>query len=129
MKEHIDFVITHLAASVPEGVPLEWQGRPLASGPLLLELDPDAPPGRGSLNYADRHVEADFPVTLQFPELQETLSGLGVDATFTRPVQAVLHSTGPIAADHGFQFTGVCRIFAHPLFDSQSSAARVLPGH
>ena len=35
------FTVTRLSATVPEGVPITWRGRELASGPLTIELPRD----------------------------------------------------------------------------------------
>ena len=127
----IAFQVVALAASIPEGVPMEWQGRELASGPLTIELDESSQGegNRGLLNYAQRRAQADFRVRIAFPELASTLEGLGVDSTFTQPVQAVLHSEGEILEDHGFALSGRCELRPHELFTPDETEAAVLPGH
>ena len=89
-NDSIGFRIVALAASVPEGIPMEWQGRELASGPLTIELDESSQgeENRGLLDYARRRAQADFRVRITFPELTSALEDLGVD-----PAYAALGST------------------------------------
>ena len=130
-QDCVKFRITGLAAAVPEGVPVVWQGRELASGPLTIELDDEAA-GKGNhgvLDYARGRAQAEFHVRLQFPELAGLLEDLGVDSELTRPVRAVLRSEGEILDDHGFALSGGCELLPHELFRSERAAAAVLPGH
>ena len=129
-RDQIAFRITRLAAGVPEGVPLEWQGRHIDSGPLILELDDEAPAegNRGTLDYPRRRAHAEFHVRLRFPELAGALEDLGVDSAFTRPVRAVLCSEGEILEDHSFLLSGRCELEPHDLFPQEETAASVLPG-
>ena len=75
----IGFRVIALEASVPEGIPMEWQGRVLACGPLTVELD-ESSQGEGNeglLDYARRRAQADFRVRITFPELTSALEILG----------------------------------------------------
>jgi hypothetical protein len=129
-RERIDFRVTGMTASVPDGVPVEWQGRELWSGPLTMELEEGAAPeSHGVLDYEQRRAEATFHVRLAFPELAGTLEELGVDRALTQPVRAVLRSAGEILADHSFALSGRCALEPHELFSGESAAAAVLPGH
>lgn len=124
----VNFRVTHLEAVVPDGVPIEWQGSQLDSGPLQIELDDVRSGNRGTLDYSQRRAQADFNVCLRFPVLAGMLQDLGVDPSLTKPVRAVLHSTGEILENHGFAFEGSCDLAAHDLFSTGNAAAAVLPG-
>src|SRR5262245_6283041 len=81
-RDRVNFEIVELSASVPEGVPWEWQGREHPSGPLFLELDGDSPSksgNRGVLDYARGKAKAEFRVRLSFPELADLVEDLGAD--------------------------------------------------
>ncbi|MHC4816452.1 MAG: hypothetical protein ACYTF8_00130 [Planctomycetota bacterium] len=124
----IQFRVTELSASVPESVPLEWQGKPLSSGQLTIELDETAT-SRGELDYSTGRAAAEFHVRLKFPELAEILEDLGVDPSLTAPVRAVVRSEGEIRDDHRLALNGRCELRPHELFPPEESAASVLPGH
>jgi hypothetical protein len=130
MDNEVRFRVTHLSATVPEGVPITWRGREFASGPLAVELI-DGPGGRanrGVLDYASRRARAEFHVRVSFPEFAELLESLGVDASLTRPVEAVLHSEGDILEDHSFALSGACDLQPHALLPAETTTAGVLPG-
>lgn len=129
-NDSIGFRIVALAASVPEGIPMEWQGRELASGPLTIELDESSQGegNRGLLDYAQRRAQADFRVRITFPELTSVLEDLGLDHALTQPVHAVLHSEGEILKDHSFALSGRCELRPHELFLPDETQAAVLPG-
>jgi len=126
MLQTIPFQVTRLAATVPGGVPLEFQGQTYDSGPLQLTLQPNQL-SHGQLDYQSRQARAEFHVQLSFPAFASTLRALGVDESLAQPVEADLHSAGPIQPDHGFALQGECRLHPHALFDS-SAAAQILPG-
>jgi hypothetical protein len=123
-----NFQVTRLQATVPDGVPLEYQGRRFSSGPLTIELDVENP-SCGFLDYSCRRAKAEFHVRMQFSEFAETLLGLGADISFTNPVRATLHSQGDILDDHSFYLSGPCELLPHELFRPNEAAATVLPGH
>lgn len=125
--DRIDFRVSRLNATVPEGVPIRWQGKDIASGPLAIELD-SARESRGALDYSSGRAAAEFHVRLSFPELASLLEDAGVDPELTRPVFAVLRSAGDILPDHSFALSGVCRLSPHELFPPNESRACVLPG-
>lgn len=125
--DRIDFRVSRLSATVPEGVPVRWQGKEFPSGPLAIELD-GAAESRGALDYSSSRAAAEFHVRLSFPQLASLLEDAGVDPELTRPVGAVLRSEGDILPDHSFALAGVCRLSAHELFPPDDSRARVLPG-
>jgi len=127
-QQRVVFQVTEMAAGVPDGVPVQWQGREIPSGPLTIELEPDAG-NQGLLDYGRRRAEATFHVRLAFPELAGMLNGLGVDPALTEPVRAVLRSEGEILEDHGFALSGRCELGPHEMFSGTSAGARVLPGH
>ena len=128
-QDILSFQVSKLSAHVPEGVPLQWQGKTFNSGPLIIELDQSATDGsRGTLDYLRRRATAEFHVLLKFPEFANLLESLSVDAKFTEPIRAVLRSEGDILEDHSFQFTGPTTVSAHPLFDEDEAIASVMPG-
>ncbi len=131
MDEHLlKFRITNLAASMPEGVTIKWQGKEYDSGPLTIRLDESAAntANQGSLDYSRRHAQAEFHVRLEFAELASVLEAVGLDAELTRPVCAVLHSEGEILDDHSFALSGRCDLGPHALLPSEETMASVLPG-
>jgi hypothetical protein len=124
------FTVTHLEATVPDGVPITWRGRQFASGPLAIELaasDEDTA-NQGVLDYGSRRARAEFRVRLSFPEFAGLLEDLGVDASLTRPVEAVLRSEGAILDDHSFALSGACDLEPHRLLPGEATGAEVLPG-
>ena len=129
-RNRLAFRVSHLFATVPDGVPLRWQGEPLRSGPLTIERAPDANDrSRGVMDYESGRATVAFHVLLRFPELVAALEGLGVDPALARPVRAVLRSEGPIEDDHRLRLSGRCELLPHELFRPDESAASVLPGH
>ncbi|HYM12881.1 MAG TPA: hypothetical protein VEU62_19235 [Bryobacterales bacterium] len=129
--ERIPFRITRLAAAAPEGVVVEWQGRELHSGPLVIDLDESPAPGanEGVLDYSQRRAEAEFHVLLRFPDFARMLRDLGADAALAEPVRAVLRSEGEILGDHGFALSGRCELRPHALFAPGETSAAVLAGY
>ncbi len=127
--DSVTFQVSKLAANVPEGVSIEWQGSEFNSGPLTIELDEDGRRSVGMLDYSRRRAQAEFHVRLGFPELASELESLGVDPELTQPVRAVLHSEGEILGDHGFAFSGPCELAPHEILSSAETVASVLPGH
>lgn len=126
MLSAIPFQVTRMAAHVPTGVPLEWQGQTYPSGPLVLELDLDYH-SHCRLDYGAWRAAAEFHVKLSFPEFAQTLRELGVDGSLAEPILATLCSEGAILPDHSFALSGVCRLAAHSLFGGDT-AASILPG-
>jgi hypothetical protein len=135
------FKVTHLAATVPDGVPITWRGREFASGPLDIELadgdeatanhgalDDEIPANHGVLDYASRRARALFHVRLSFPEFAGLLDELGVDGSLTRPVEAMLRSEGDILDDHSFALSGACELTPHGHLPRDATSADVLPG-
>ena len=131
MKDQVAFRIVDLAATVPEGVPIEWEGREFSSGPLMIELDDTPAPGgnEGVLDYNRRRARAEFHVRLRFPEWAAVLEVLGVDPALTQPARAVLRSEGEILEDHSFFLSGPCELRPHELLPADQTRAAVLPGH
>jgi hypothetical protein len=127
--ERMPFQVTALQASVPEGVPIEWMGKELPSGPLLMVLrdGPGVEKSRGELDYARRHARAEFHVRVEMPELVDLLQTLDVDPGLTQPVYAVVRSEGSILDDHSFNLVGTCLVAQHRLLDGIE--ASLLPGH
>ena len=83
MKNQVAFRVVNLAAAVSGGIPIEWQGREFASGPLIMALDPESEPGSGLLDYQERRARAEFRVLMHFPELARMLEEFGADAEFS----------------------------------------------
>jgi hypothetical protein len=127
MQDQISFRVTSLAAVAADGVPVSWQGREFASGPLLIDLDPEAEPSCGLLDYPSRRARAEFHVQMRFPELAQTLEELGAAPEFTKPLRAVIRSEGPIREDHSFVLSGAASVADHTLVDDRVRAG-VLPG-
>ncbi len=125
----VTFRVSKLAACVPEGVPIEWQGQQFNSGPLTIALDENGRGSAGTLDYPRRHAEAEFHVRLDFPELADMLESLGVDPELRQPVRALLRAEGEILDDHGLAFSGRCELAPHELLSSAETVASVLPGH
>jgi len=126
-RSRLPFRVTGLRATVPDGVPVRWQGRELDSGPLTIELEDD-PGNQGVLDYHRRNARATFHVRMGFPELAASLAALGVDPALTAPVRGVLRSEGDILDDHSFALSGPCELLPHELAGDRT-AASVLPGH
>jgi len=125
-SNRIAFQVTDLAARVPEGVPIRWQGADLKSGPLKIELDG---PSRGVFDYDAGRAQVKFHVLFSFPALTDELRGLGVDEELLRPVRAVMRSEGPIRDDHRLALSGHAELEPHGLFPAGESAASMLDGH
>ena len=127
----VRFRVTRLEAEVPEGVPIQWQGRTFSSGPLQVELDEEAPPdaSQGTLNYDRRRAEAAFHVRLKFPGFTALVEDLGLDPALGEPLRGVLASQGDILDDHSFALSGRCELQPHALFEKAPLNAAVLPGH
>jgi hypothetical protein len=127
-SDRILFRVAALNAMVPEGVPIQWMGQEIPSGPLTIELD-DGPTGkesRGELDYVQHRAQAEFHVRIRMSELTDVLSAVGVDPQLTRPVRAVVCSQGQILDDHSFALTGPCEIQPHDVFGG--TEANMLPG-
>ncbi len=123
MPDQIAVQVSRLEAAIPEGIPLRWQGRQLQSGPLKASLDASS---GGVLDYAGRQARLSFHVKLEFPELAEVLTDLGLDPAFSAPVRATIESAGDILENHSFALNGPCQVLPHSLFER--AAARMLPG-
>jgi len=126
----VRFTVTHLSATVPEGVPISWRGREFVSGPLSVELAARGAgtANQGVLDYTTRRARAEFHVRLSFPQFAEILEDLGVDPALSSPVEAVLHSEGSILDDHSYALSGSCDLEPHGLLPRETTTAAVLPG-
>jgi hypothetical protein len=127
LKNDVSFQVADLAAVVHDGIPVEWQGREFASGPLVMTLDPEAGPSVGSLNYSERRAQVEFRVRMTFPAFAQTLEDLGASAEFSEPLRAIIRSEGPILEDHSFALSGSASVAEHALFDGHAHGS-VLPG-
>jgi hypothetical protein len=127
LKNQISFQVANLAAVVPEGIPVEWQGREFASGPLVMTLDAEAGASLGSIDYSERHARVEFRVVMTFPEFASTLEDLGGGSECSRPLRAVISSEGSILEDHSFVLGGRVSLAEHALFDDRARGS-VLPG-
>ena len=125
----IRFSITRLQAEVPDGVPVEWQGKTFNSGALNILLDECSESNStGVLDYSQKRASAQFHVRLEFPEFARMLEAVDVPPELTQPVHAVLNSEGEILDDHSFVLSGRCRLREHGLFPSSETRAAILPG-
>ena len=127
--ERIPFRVTRLRAVVSDGVPVEWLGRRMSSGPLTIELDESRGESRGELNYGSREARAEFRVHMHFADFTRALLDLGASGDCARPIEAVLHSQGPILDDHSFAMSGKVCVADHALLNWEDAHASVLPGH
>jgi hypothetical protein len=130
-QDRISIKLADLKASVPGGLPIEWQGRTFSSGPLMIELDdaPEVPPAVGILDYSQARAAVDFPVQIRFPDFAEILEDLGVSTAFTEPIKGVIKSRGSILPDHRFALSGLSEFQPHALFSSDNLSAQVLQGY
>ena len=117
--------VTDLFAEVPAGVPIEWQGRRMNSGPLRIELDE---PSSGVLDYDRQEAKIEFHVRVRFPELADLLASMGVSSELAQPVRAVLRSEGKILDDHSFALSGTSELRPHAMLVDEETTACVLPG-
>ena len=73
MSDLLSVQVSRLEASIPEGIPVRWQGREFHSGPLKATLDDTVadPNGvrssSGVLDYGRRRAQLEFHVKLEFP--------------------------------------------------------------
>jgi hypothetical protein len=127
-QDRIAFRLAALSAIVSEGVPLEWMGQIVPSGPLTIDLDegPSGAANRGELNYARRQARAEFHVRIELSELTDVLAALGVDPALMGPVRAMVRSAGHIRDDHSLALSGPCQILPHVVFGGARAA--MLPG-
>ncbi|HXF12995.1 MAG TPA: hypothetical protein VN517_07570 [Terriglobales bacterium] len=126
----VPFSVTRLQASVPDGLPLEWQGKAFNSGALNIMLDDRSGScSCGVLDYAQKRASAEFHVRLEFPEFARMLEAVEIPQELTQPVCAVLNSKGEILDNHSFFLSGSCILQEHGLFPSRETRASVLPGH
>lgn len=128
-SSQVRFSITRLEAQVPDGVPIEWQGKTFNSGALNIHLDSSGNASSGVLDYSRKRAVAEFHIRLEFPEFAHMLEALDVAPELLQPVRAVLNSEGEILDDHSFVLSGRCRLEEHGLFPSRETGASVLPGH
>jgi hypothetical protein len=130
-QDRISIKIIDLKATVPEGLPIEWEGMNFSSGPLIVDLDdaPEAPPAVGTLDYSQRLAEVDFPVRVRFPDFAGILEDMGVPTDFTEPVKCVIKSRGSILPDHSFMLGGPAEFQRHALFTGDDLSAQVLQGY
>jgi hypothetical protein len=127
LRDQVSFQVANLDAVVAGGIPVEWQGREFASGPLRMTLDSEAGSSLGSLDYSERRARVEFRVTMAFPEFAQTLADLGAASEFSQPLRAVIRSEGPILEDHSFALSGSASVAEHALFDGHAQGT-VLPG-
>jgi hypothetical protein len=130
-QDCISIEIVDLRATVPEGLPIEWEGMDFSSGPLIVDLDdaPEAPPAVGTLDYSQGLAEVDFPVQVRFPDFAGILESMGVPTDFTEPIRCVIKSRGNILPDHSFMLGGSAEFQRHALFYGDDLSAQVLQGY
>lgn len=129
MCSTLDFTVTEVEATIPEGLSVEIQGRRFDSGPVRVAMDDTAPLGssHGSLDYDANVAHARFLVRLDFPVLRYTLRAAGLDDALA-PVRAEIVSRGAILSDHSFAFRGSCHLSSHDFFRAGTLEAEVLAG-
>jgi hypothetical protein len=127
----VAFRVARLDASVPQGIPIVWQGQEISTGPLVVELDDASGESRGVLDYDRSHASVEFRVTLRFPEFSAVLQEQGAPPEMTSPIRGVLRAEGGIRPDHSFDggLRGSCEIEPHALFSSTGIGIDVLPGY
>ena len=130
MNSRVNIKITRLEAEVVEPISLEWQGKEIDAGPVIVELDEGIrqTANQGMLDYDRCRARVEFDVRIRFPELASTLESLGVDEELTSPLRAVIRSEGEILDDHSFVLSGGCDLRPHALFPAEETRASVLPG-
>jgi hypothetical protein len=114
-KTRLAFNVTELDVTIEEGVKLMWQGREVDSGPLTISLG--KPGSCGVIDYEAGEVNVEFRVQIQFPELAEMLSDLGMDPSITAPIEGVIRSRGSVFDDHSLRLSGKGELEEHRLFD------------
>jgi len=114
-KTRLAFNVTELDVTIAEGVKLIWRGRELDSGPLTISLGKSG--SCGVIDYEAGDVTVEFHVQIQFPELAEILSDLGVDPSVTAPIEGVIRSRGSVFDDHSLRLAGKGELEDHRLFD------------
>lgn len=127
----VEFRVARLEASVPQGIPIVWQGQEISSGPLVVELDEASGESRGVLDYERSHASVEFRVKLRFPEFSAALEEQGAPPEMMSPVRGILRAEGGIRADHSFDggLRGSCEIEPHDLFQPDGIGIEVLPGY
>ena len=110
----LHFVVRDLEASIPEGIPIEVEGRRFESGRIVIGLDDEAPRGTsaGTLDYGSERAEVCFRVRVEFPEIAHALRLAGLDEEEVPPVRGVLVSRGEILPDHSFSLSGTYTLAA-----------------
>lgn len=131
MPAHLlPIVVRGLDAAIPEGIPVEVEGRRFASGRVLIGLDDEAAAGSsaGTLDYAEGRAEVRFRLRLDFPDVARALEAAGLAEQELGPVRGTLVSRGTILPDHSFSLSGACNLSANELLRAEALDARVLPG-
>lgn len=128
-RKQLPFVVLDLKALIPEGFPLEVEGRRFESGPVVIGLDDEAPAGAsaGALDYDNERAEVRFRVRVDFPEIAHALRLTGREEAIPS-VRGVLVSRGAILPDHSFSMSGTFRMGANELLGAEPLEACVLPG-
>jgi hypothetical protein len=127
-KSRLAFNVTELDVTIEEGVKLIWRGRELDSGPLTISLGKQG--SCGVIDYEAGEVNVEFRVQIQFPELADILSDLGVDPSVTAPIEGVIRSRGSVFDDHSLRLAGQGELEEHRLFDiSETRIDICAPSH
>jgi hypothetical protein len=130
MQTRVPIGITKMDATIPEGIDLVWNGCPINSGPLQVQLDDQAQAegdNRGELDYESNVARARFNVRVDVSGLVKLLARAAYCEPI-EPIRAVLHSEGVVTEDHNFGLSGPMEVQPHPLFGAEGVSAAVLPG-
>lgn len=121
----LHFNVTGLNVSIEEGFTLNWQGRDIESGRVVVSLD--GTESKGTVDYATGNVKVEFHVKIALEELAEILEDMGVDAEVAAPVRGVIYSEGVVFEDHCFRLSGKAALVRHPVFDEETSVEILAP--
>ena len=119
------FDVTGLDVAIEEGFKLNWQGRDIHSGRVVITLQ--GPGSRGTIDYASGAVKVDFNVRIELPELAELLTDMGADPELAAPVIGTIHSEGVVFEDHCFRLAGKGALAEHRIFGEGTSVEILAP--
>jgi len=112
--------VTGFDVKVVEGFQIKWQGRPVDTGPVTVELG--EPGSYGIIDYETGIVDVEFRVQISFPELAEILDDLGAEPGISAPAPAIIRSQGSVFEDdHSLRLAGKGQFLEHRLFDPEET--------
>jgi hypothetical protein len=124
-QDVLHFDVTGLNVSIEEGFTLNWQGRDIESGRVVITLDGSE--SQGTVDYASGNVVVEFHVEVTLQELADVLSDMGAEPGLAAPVRGVIHSQGVVFEDHCFRLAGWGELAAHPIFNEGTSVEILAP--